>query len=419
MRRALALLLVLAGCAAEEPAPDAPVPTPPPAEESREEVEPPPEPEAPPEAQPEETAVIVPDRPEGVVGCFPVSAPHRLAEGVGTAEVIAHEGGFAVALYVHAEGKERVEVHVGPAEGAPRLVESFFLDRATKAGRAVAPALASMDRGELMLAYVDRAGTVHARRAGKPRSDREIGARVDIRFPPALLGVEGGALLAFTAGDEVSHVYVVKLARSARAEARLDVTPIASGASAPSFVRGASEPTLAFVDARLGFSPIYTRTFGDALDAPIEPVLVRPLSHLLEPAQIAVAMHRELVHIGFTGRGVDMGSAIGWVREGKDAAVPASVVSPRGVGHLRVGVDVLPDGSLLFVGDAPLAREKGAAREVHLRTLDADRLGEAITLRGSDGTAARPALASLGDGKVAVVYSTGGAIELVHVDCGT
>src|SRR5690606_22989539 len=118
-----------------------------------------------------------------------------------------------------------------------------------------------------------------------------------------------GALLAFTAGDEVSHVYVVRLDARGAAKERADVTPVASGASAPSFVRGADETTLAFVDARLGFSPIFTRTFGKNLDDPVEPVLVRPLSHLLEPAQIVVARHRELDHIGFTGRGVDMGSA--------------------------------------------------------------------------------------------------------------
>src|SRR5690606_18977491 len=187
---ALVLALFLAACGGESPPEPAPVSEAPAREvEAPAEVTPPePEPEAPSEAE-----VHVPALTEGDRGCFDVSEPLRVAEGVCTAEVIAHDGVNAIAFYAHAEGRERVEVHMGPAGGPPRLVESFFLDRATKAGRAVAPALASMDRGELMLAYVDRAGTVHARRVGKPRSDRESGARVDIRLPPASPGGGGGA----------------------------------------------------------------------------------------------------------------------------------------------------------------------------------------------------------------------------------
>lgn len=425
MRLALAMALLLAGCGkgtpAEAPPEEAPLVEPPPSEPVHEEPAPAEAPSAP-EGEPESAAEqFVPALEEGAHGCFSVSSPVRLAEGAGTAEVIAHARGYAIALYAHDGTEERVEVHAGSPRGAPRLVESFTLARATRAGRAAAPSLASLDGGGLLLAYVDRDGTVHVRRVGKPRTDREVAARVDLRFPPAIAPFRGGALLAYTAGegegeDVASHVYAVRLDENGKAGERVDVTPIAGGASAPSFVRGAKE-TLAFVDARLGFSPVYVRRFGEKLADPIEPELLRPLSHMLEPAQLVVAMHRGEAHIGYTGRGADMGSAIGWVRVGKGAAVPASVVSPRGLGPLRVDVDVLPEGALLFVGDAPLAREANAPREVHVRRLEADRLGEAIRLRGSDGTAARPSIAALGGDDVVVVYSTARGIELVHLEC--
>lgn len=337
------------------------------------------------------------------------------SEGLGTAAISAKRRNYLIAGYALHNGRSLLRVYRGRVDEMkklPRLLHERTLKEEVELARPHPPAIAWIGE-DGFIAYLDEAGRLYLMRVKDGRSVL-IEEQLDPRFSPALKSHGDDLLLAYSKSLEgVSRLFLLRLDRELKTHGALDLTPVSQSASAPSFIEGSERPLLLGVDARLGFSPALLWD----LEGAEEPRVVRPISHLVEPAFLRGAMSGGALHIVYIARGIDLAHAVGWFREGEGAPEPASVVPPLGFGLLRADLAPIDAERLLIVADRPLERAQNAPRELVLRTLERDALSEPEAIRGSDGSAARPSLSALGDGRFALVYGTRAGQELAFIAC--
>lgn len=367
-----------------------------------------------PRARPDDAETDAPDADEihAAPPCQPARESLLISEGLGTGAIAPTKKGYLIATYSLSDGASTLRIFEGRSRRAPRRLHEIHLRDNVKLARAHPPAIAFL-REEAVVAYLDEAGHLDLLRVKDGKRAR-IDERLDPRFSPALYGEGDHLLLAYSKAIEgVSRLFLRRIDRNLKTLGVIDLTPPSQSASAPSFVEGADRPLLLGVDARLGFSPVLLWD----LERETEPRVIRPISHLVEPAFLRGVLSGGALHLLYAARGIDLSHAIGWFREGEGAPDPASVVPPLGFGLLRADAAIVDEDRLLFVADRPLAREERAPRELILRVLEDDALTEPLALRGRDGSAARPSIAKLGDGAYGLVYGTSGGVELAFIEC--
>ncbi len=356
-------------------------------------------------------------------GCVALTrAPLPVWPRPGPATVVAQGQSFVLAGYAPGEGggEEVFLVRVSP-EAAPRPLRTLALDPPSSGGRLAAPGLAPAGAHHVTLAVVDGRGRVRVTDVATDDLRAElplhpVGAGADPRFAPAVAARERHRLVAWTDGSGTPmRVKLAVVALDGTVSATHDVTPPAMGASAPSFAAGVSPPELYFFDARAGVSPIVRVAVG-ADGEPAAPAVARSVGTVGTPPRVAVARSGSGLWAGFTVIGNAATTAVGFLRLDEGDAPPAALVPGTGYGRLHVDAAAAPRAAL-FAADAPKDAPPESPREVHVRLVDAQGAGPALTLEGPDGTAAHASIARRADGLVAVALTSGAGVHVAWLRC--
>lgn len=360
-------------------------------------------------------------------GCIAVTrAPLRIWSRGGPADVVALPTGFVVAGYAPGEqGGEEVFVVRVPTGHAPTPFTRFTIEVPAAAGlRDGPPGLADRSMAQVLLALTDGHGAVLTAAlpiasTGARPTLTTIADGADLRFAPAVVVAHGVAGVAFTDGRSTPmRVRLATLRDDLGASSVRDLTPAAMGASAPVAFAGADTPSLLFLDAHGGLSPILRVALGDD-GAPAPATVERPLSTVSQPAHIAVAAVGGSTWVAYTAVGRAATSAVGLVRLGSEAP-PVALVP--GTGYGRLHVDAVNAGrTAVFAADRPVA---GAATtdaiktDVVVRVLDEAGLGPPLVVAElSSQRAGSPALARAADGTIAVAFTGPSGVYLSLIRC--
>jgi hypothetical protein len=204
---------------------------------------------------------------------------------------------------------------------------------------------------------------------------------------------------------------------------RHDLTPTSMGASAPSFVAGASPPVLVAIDARDGFSPVLRIDIGSD-GAPAPATVALPLSMVATPPELAAASSSTGTYVAFAGLGAAATSAVGLVAIAPIAGTPLPLVRGTAYGRLHLAATSAPR-SILVAADAPAAAPAAAApggsagsapREVQVRVVGLQGPGPTAVLRGHGG-AANAAIARDDAGNVGVAFSSDSGVYVAQLRC--
>jgi hypothetical protein len=261
----------------------------------------------------------------------------------------------------------------------------------------------------------------------------EIASSVDTRFEPALSHSPERTLVAWTEGSTPMRAKLALVSSEGAVTARHDLTPTSMGASAPSFVAGASPPVLVAIDARDGFSPILRIDFGS--DGSPQPATVAlPVSMIATPPELAAASSSIGTYVAFAGLGAAATSAIGLVSIAPIAGTPQALVKGTGYGPLHLAATSAPRAVLIAadapvqvpaaaaqpapasVAGKPLAAGKTAAREIHVQVVGLQGPGPSAVLRGHGG-ASHAAIARDTAGNVGVAFSSDSGVYVAQLRC--
>ncbi|MEZ4248516.1 MAG: hypothetical protein R3B99_09775 [Polyangiales bacterium] len=338
------------------------------------------------------------------------AAPQRLWATPGpTAVVSVGDDGFVFAGYARRDDQEDLWVVAVRPMGLPRPLLREPLEVPARFDRKAPPGLGAFDSGHVGVAITD--GAANARFASLPLGGARsewilLGTSADQRFAPAV-GLRGGRhAVAWTEAeaDQPMRVRYAAFDPTGRELARHDLTQAGMGACAPTFVDG--DGPLVFLDPHAGTSALLRANL--AVDPP-EVSVLRPVSHVYDPAKLAAARlgARELV--GYTAVGTAAATAVGLVwNEGDRQPPPDALVPSSGYGPLHVSV-AQSTSRAVFAADRPRGRERDAAREVVVRLAwvegETTRLGEPLVVRGpNDGPASFGAIARHEDGTYALAF---------------
>jgi hypothetical protein len=244
-------------------------------------------------------------------------------------------------------------------------------------------------------------------------SPRVLASGLDRRFAPALADTGSRVLYAYTANvDKAMHTFWLE-SKAGKVSTPSDLTPLAHGAAAPSFVLGSKLPTLVAVDPWAGLSPLLELSFG--LAGPPSAAVVRtPVSQPYEPPLLAaVAWASGDVEVVYTAVGRLAMTAIGRVPLRK-ASEPAALSPSKGYGELSFAA-ARSRKRALFALEVAVDTKPDAAREIALKLLD----GVSTTEGPSFAADARhPSLSSLRDaGEYLVTFVRGTTIHAALVGC--
>lgn len=262
------------------------------------------------------------------------------------------------------------------------------------------------ERGRLLLATLDAQGL------SEPST---LASGVDRRFAPALARVGEHTLIAYTqAVSEAMHTFVLRRS-SGTAPAPRDVTPAGHGASAPTFVSGASEPTLVFIDARAGYSPLLELRFdarGDPLAAQVRTPVSQPYT---PPALQAVRWESGVVELFFTAVGRAAMTAIGRVPL-RESAEPSALLASRGYGEREFSL-ARSRRRALIAAEQPLEAGPADARALALKLSDGVQTHDVAWFEG-ERAGARPSLVSGPEpGSYWLAYVRGHALHAALLAC--
>jgi hypothetical protein len=236
----------------------------------------------------------------------------------------------------------------------------------------LAKATAHCGDGGCQLAFVDqRSRLFYAAVDGALPAPQELARGADRRFAPALATSAEQVLIAYTATvDQVMHTKLLAL-RGGVLTSTLDVTPEGHGAAAPTFLLGASSPTLIALDARAGISPLLELPL-DASGKPQQAWVRTPVSQPFEPPQLAALVWPGgEAEVFFTVIGRLAMTAIGRVPLRRAEAIAA--LSPsRGYGLLEFAL-ARGERRALFACEVPDASTPRAARRLELTLGDGAR----------------------------------------------
>jgi hypothetical protein len=376
-------------------------------------------------------------------GCVATTrAPLRIFPRGGPASIVATGDAFVVAGYARAADGSGEDVFVvRAARNAPPVPLAILrLPAGASHERPGPPGLGVLDAARVLVAASDGSGallatTVGAARPGMPPAWREIGRAADPRFPPAVAATAAGAVVAYTDGSATPmRVKVVRLRPDGTTAGTHDPTPESMGGSAPVIVSVGGVPTLFFVDARGGLSPIVRVPLGPD-GSPRAAVVERPLSQLATPGRIAVAQVGSRTRVAYTAVGRLATSAVGVVTLG-DGGAPEALVPGTGYGTLTVSAAGAPRGGIFVAtravagtatsatGDAPAAAGQGAALasppaggEVVVRLVDEAGLGPELRITREGERASHAAVARTASGDVGVVVTGAEGVSLHLVRC--
>ncbi|HEX2676945.1 MAG TPA: hypothetical protein VHM19_09905, partial [Polyangiales bacterium] len=193
-----------------------------------------------------------------------------------------------------------------------------------------------------------------------------------------------------------------------------DITPESMGAAAPTFVSGASPPSLLMVDARQGMSPLL-RIDLSSDGTPSVSKVVLPLSTVSTPTALVAASASVGTYVGYLGVGSAATSAVGLVAIEPLVGSPTPLVPGTGYGSLHVAATAAPRG-LLFAADAPTAPAKDSPREIRVQVIGKTGPGVGTVISGQGG-ASNAAIARDDTGIVAVAFSSGSGVYVARLRC--
>jgi hypothetical protein len=392
-------------------------------------------------------------------GCVVTTrAPLRVFPRGGPASIVAAGDAFVVAGYARATDGSGEDVFVvRAARNAPPVpLATVRLPAGATRARPGPPGLGALDPSRVLVAASDGDGallatTLSTSRPGVPPAWRELGRAADPRFPPAVAPTAAGAVVAYTDGSATPmRVKVVRLRPDGAPAGTSDPTPEAMGGSAPQIVSIGGTPTLFFVDARGGLSPVVRVPLGPD-GAPRAAVIERPLSQLATPGRIAVAQVGGRTRVAYTAVGRAATSAIGLVTLG-DTAAPEALVPGAGYGALTVAA-ASAVGAAVFVATRPVVGEPASGEaspggasaagggeaggspgageggtpasptsalfrgEVIVRLLDDAGLGPELRVTREGERASHAAIARTAAGDVGVVVTTAEGVSLHLLRC--
>lgn len=363
-------------------------------------------------------------------GCAVVDAGRRVWPGSGPAAIAAVGRGFVIAGYAQREGREQLYVVHLPEDGLPEPITAFDIDPPHPRARVAPPGLAARDANDMAVAFVDGNGKLFVRRLrvarGGTGAATEIASAVDTRFEPALSHGPERTLVAWTEGSTPMRAKYAVLSSEGAITARHDLTPTSMGASAPSFVAGASPPVLVAIDARHGFSPVLRIDIGSD-GAPAPATVALPLSMVAMPPELAAASSSTGTYVAFAGLGAAATSAVGLVAIAPIAGTPMPLVRGTAYGQLHLSATSAPR-SILVAADAPAAAQPSAVpaaagqknapapREIHVRVVGLSGPGPTAVLRGHGG-AANAAIARDDAGNVGVAFSSDSGVYVAQLRC--
>jgi len=313
-------------------------------------------------------------------------------------------------------GAALITIDATNGAGAPLYIS---LDPPALIERSAAPGLAATGR-TVFLAAIDNQGRVHlctTSVAATAASFSMIGPSADPRFSPTVMPLNDRIAIAWTDGQSgLMRLQVGLYSMQRRTVSVRDITPPSMGGAAPTWVIGAERPTLAFVDAREGVSPILTVEL-DAQGEPGSSIVQKPVSNLASPPALAVLRTAEHFVAGFTAVGQLATSAVGMVNFRSNDARPVPIVAGTGYGPTHV-TGTIVNGTILFAGDAHRGPESNTPREIYIRALRDGTLGTAQIVTGPEASASFGALASSPAGTIALAFRTnnGIAVQLGRFD---
>jgi hypothetical protein len=351
-------------------------------------------------------------------GCVVLDAGSRVWPASGPAAIAAVGRGFVVAGYATRDGREQLfVVHV--TEGAlPEPIAAFDVLPPHPRERTAPPGLSVRDENDLSVAFIDGNGKLWARRLrigrGGGGAPVEIASSVDARFAPALSSSQDHTLLAWTAASTPMHTFMVVLSSDGAVVSRHDLTPTGLGASAPSFVSGATPPSLVALDAHEGMSPILRVDIGNHGD-PQPAQVALPVGMVSRSPELAAASSSVGTYVAYTGLGSAATSAIGLVAISPLAGTPQALVKGTAYGPLHISAAAAPR-ALLFAADAPTQPGKTPLHEIHVHVIGINGPGPATVIHGS-GDASRAALARAEGGSVGLAFSAAAGVYLARLRC--
>ncbi len=345
------------------------------------------------------------------LSCTPLlRAAVKLWSTPGPAEIVATPEGFVVAGYAVVDDAEQLFL-VRAQEDGPRPLRRLVIPRSR--GREVPPALVSAG-DELLVGIVDGTQVVSFGRLRRDGTGSfvEIARNADTRYSPAVQEAGDHAVIAYTEAATPMRMKLARMNRRGEIDARHDLTPSGRGGSAPAFVSGRPR-TFVFVDAHAGTSALY-RVDLQADGTPAEPRVVRPVTNIFDPAELApVARAGDKIDVGYTAIGNGAATAVGLVRDGARPAV--ALVPSRGYGPLHV--DVVRGRHAVFLADSTKDETNAGPREVVARVVTEDAIGPPLVITGPRGTARFARAARRDDGAIGVVFSDEDGVYLATIRC--
>ncbi|MET0287049.1 MAG: hypothetical protein ABW352_21375 [Polyangiales bacterium] len=293
-----------------------------------------------------------------------------------------------------------------------QLAEDFREGPRLKLDAPIAKASATCRDGRCELAWIDQKMRLfHSQLGAELRPAKELARGVDRRFAPALATQGDRTLIAYTATvDEVMHTKLLGL-RGDKQEPLQDITPESHGAAAPTFLLGASTPTLVAIDAHAGISPLLELPL-DGTGKPRESLVRTPISQPFEPPQLAaVQWPSGEAEAFFTVIGKLAMTAIGRVPLRRTESITA--LSPsRGYGELSFAV-ARGTQRALFACEVPVSAAPKAERKLELTLSDGKRDAHALEL---EAPALAPSLARTQGGYV-LAFTRGSEVHATLLRC--
>ena len=191
-----------------------------------------------------------------------------------------------------------------------------------------------------------------------------------------------------------------------------DVTPVAGGGAAPRFLEGASEPTLLFLDPRVGISVAH-RVVLDSEGVPGTTEVQRPLNLAADPPAFAAARVSARTWLAYAAVGNGATRAVGLV-DAASTDPPTALVPGLGYGE-PLALDAVASGrSVVFATEAPTAAATDAPHEIRLRRVDDRGAGDPLVLAAP---ATDPTLARRADGLLAIAHRSGRSVVVQLARC--
>jgi hypothetical protein len=352
-------------------------------------------------------------------GCAVVHAGRRVWPTPGPANVVSLGRGFAVVGYASKDEHDQLFLVHLPASGQPEPITALDIQPPHPQPRVAPPGVSARGENDLMVAFTDGKGELFARRLRIGRGGMgprvALGKGVDTRFAPAVTHHEDRVLVAWTKGSTPMQTHLAVIDDEGKVGARSDLTPTSMGASAPSFISGASPPSVLTIDARDGVSPIVRTDLGADLK-PGEDEVAVVAGMVSSPSELAGASSTMGTWVAYTGLGSAATSAVGLVPIAPVPGSPQALVKGTAYGPLHVAAVAAPR-ALIFAADAPTEPGKDPPHEIRVHVVDAEGPGDATVLKGPGGRAEHVSIARDDSGMVGVAYSADSGVHVALLRC--